>query len=92
MIYLGRITAEVGTAALDHQYWEIVSGKDSVSKTSWALLIDEMMQTDKWANYSSRYRADLEEVFEYLIEKIGKADVARRNRSVVTAVIGSLCG
>jgi len=77
MIYLGRITAEVGTAAFDHQYWEIVSGKSSVSKTSWALLIDEMMQTDKWANYSPRYRADLEEVFEYLVEKIGKADVAR---------------
>ena len=35
------------------------------------------MQTDKWANYSPRYRADLEEVFEYLVEKIGKADVAR---------------
>ena len=63
MIYLGRITADVGTAAFDHQYWEIVSGKSSVSKTSWALLIDEMMRTDKWANYSPRYRADLEEVF-----------------------------
>ncbi len=81
MIYLGRITADVGTAAFDHQYWEFVSGKSSVSKTSWALLIDEMMQTDKWANNSPRYRADLEDVFEYLLEKIGKADVARLSQA-----------
>ncbi len=54
-----------------------MSKKSSASKTSWSLLIEEMMQTDKWANYSPRYQADLEEVFEDLVEKIAKADVAR---------------
>ncbi|WP_252731357.1 hypothetical protein [Lentibacter algarum] len=29
MIYLGRITAEEGTAEFDRQYWEILSGKKS---------------------------------------------------------------
>ena len=34
-------------------------------------------ETDKWANFSHRYRKDLEPVFEYLKEKIGNQDVAR---------------
>ena len=77
MIYLGRITAEEGTADFDRQYWEIVSGKRAEVKTSWTALIAAMRETDKWANFSPRYRKDLEPVFEYLNEKIGKADVAR---------------
>lgn len=77
MIYLGRITAEEGAADFDHQYWEIVSGKRAEVKTSWVALIAAMRETDKWANFSPRYRKDLEPVFEYLTEKIGKADVAR---------------
>ncbi|KII14872.1 MULTISPECIES: tyrosine-type recombinase/integrase [Rhodobacterales] len=77
MIYLGRITAEEGTADFDHQYWEIVSGKRAEVKTSWTALIAAMRETDKWAGFSPRYRKDLEPVFEYLTEKIGKADVAR---------------
>lgn len=77
MIYLGRITAEEGTADFDRQYWEIVSGKRAVAKTSWKALIDAMRETDKWANFSPRYRKDLEPVFDYLKEKIGQTDVAR---------------
>lgn len=77
MLYLGRITAQEGTADFDHQYWEIVSGKRAEVKTSWTALIAAMRETDKWANFSPRYRKDLEPVFEYLSEKIGKADVAR---------------
>ena len=77
MIYLGRITAEEGTAEFDQQYWEIVSGKKAVSKTSWGALIDALRETDKWRDFSPRYRRDLEQVFEYLTEKMGRADVAR---------------
>ncbi|WP_107496438.1 tyrosine-type recombinase/integrase [Thalassobius sp. I31.1] len=77
MIYLGRITAKEGTAEFDHQYWEIVSGKRAEAKTSWTALIAAMRETDKWANFSPRYRKDLEPVFTYLTEKIGKTDVAR---------------
>lgn len=77
ILYLGRITAQEGTAVFDHQYWEIVSGKRAEVKTSWTALIAAMRETDKWANFSPRYRQDLEPVFEYLTEKIGKVDVAR---------------
>ena len=77
MFYLGRITAEEGSAEFDQQYWEIVSGKKAVAKTSWTALIDALRETDKWPSYSARYRSDLEQVFEYLNEKIGRADVAR---------------
>ena len=77
LIYLGAITAQEGTADFDQQYWEIMSGKRAKEKTSWAALIAAMRETDKWANYAPRYRKDLELVFEYLTEKIGKADVAR---------------
>ncbi|MDJ0858640.1 MAG: tyrosine-type recombinase/integrase [Dinoroseobacter sp.] len=81
MIYLGRIKAEEGTAEFDCQYWEIVSGKKAATKTSWAALIDAMRETDKWANFSPRYRKDLEPVFEYLKDKIGHQDVARLNQA-----------
>jgi integrase len=77
MIYLRRITAQEGTADFGRQYWEIVSGKRAEVKTSWTALIAAMRETDKWANFSPRYRKDLAPVFEYLGEKIGKADVAR---------------
>mgnify|MGYP003627325943 FL=1 len=77
MIYLGRITAEVGTAEFDRQYWEILSGKKANVKTSWTALIGAMRETDKWAGFSPRYRRDLENAFEYLTEKIGNMDVSR---------------
>lgn len=59
MIYLGRITAEEGTADFDHQYWEIVTGKRAEVRTSWAASIAAMREIDKWANFSPRYRKDL---------------------------------
>ncbi|WP_226627925.1 tyrosine-type recombinase/integrase [Alloyangia pacifica] len=77
MVYIGRITAEEGTAEFDRQYWEIVSGKKAAAKTSWNALIAAMRETDKWEGFSPRYRKDLEPVFDYLSDKIGKADVAR---------------
>jgi integrase len=76
MIYLGRIVADENTAEFDRQYWEIVSGKRAGVKTSWAALIAAMRETDKWSNFSPRYRKDLDAVFQYLIEKIGKDDVS----------------
>ena len=81
MVYLGRITADEGSAEFDRQYWEIVSGKRAAAKTSWGALIDDMQETDKWASLSLRYRKDLELVFEYLRDKIGDADVARLSQA-----------
>jgi integrase len=91
MIYLGRITAEEGTAAFDQQYWEILSGKKANVKTSWAALIDAMRETDKWANYSARYRGDLEKVFKYLTEKIGGADVAKLTQADIYEAMDNNC-
>lgn len=81
MIYLGRITAEEGTAEFDRQYWEILSGKQASVKTSWAALIEAMRETDKWAGFSPRYRSDLENVFDYLTKKIGNMDVSRLSQA-----------
>lgn len=71
------IEASEGTADFDREYWEILGGKRAESKTSWAALIAAMRLTDKWADFSPRYRSDLEKVFIYLEGKIGKVDVAR---------------
>lgn len=69
--------APEGTAEFDAQYWEIMTGKRAEAKRSWAALIDLVRQTDEWADLSPRYRKDLDPVFTYLIENIGKQDVAR---------------
>ncbi|MGV6839278.1 MAG: tyrosine-type recombinase/integrase [Planktomarina sp.] len=77
MLYLGKINAQEGTPEFDRQYWEIVGGKRAASKTSWDVLILDMRKTDKWANFSPRYRKDLEQVFVYLSDRIGQIDVSR---------------
>uniref|UniRef100_UPI001F4E359C integrase n=1 Tax=Pseudophaeobacter leonis TaxID=1144477 RepID=UPI001F4E359C len=74
---LTRITADQGTAEFDRQYWEILSGKRVEAKTSWSAIITAMRESDKWANFSPRYRKDLEPVFTYLEEKIGRANVSK---------------
>ena len=74
---LHRINAEEGTADFDRQYWEIMTGKRAEAKQSWSALIELFRQSDKWSNFSPRYRSDLEKAFLYLEEKIGKVDVSR---------------
>ncbi|MBW6506737.1 MAG: integrase [Rhodobacteraceae bacterium] len=71
------INAAESTPEFDARYWEIMTGKRAEAKRSWAALIDLYRQSDKWAANSPRYRRDLEPVFAYLIDKIGKADVSR---------------
>lgn len=61
----------------DRLYWEILTGKRSEAKRSWGAAIDLLMQSERWASKSPRYRADLEPVLLYIREKIGKRDVAR---------------
>ncbi|MBC7146759.1 MAG: tyrosine-type recombinase/integrase [Thioclava marina] len=72
-----RIKAEPETAEFDRLYWEIRSGKRAEAKRSWSALIAAYRETDKWAELSPRYRQDIEKVFAYLEEKIGRQDVAR---------------
>lgn len=74
---LSRITADPGTEEFDRQYWEILRGKRVEAKTSWTAIIAAMMESDKWATFSPRYRKDLEPIFKYLEEKIGSLDVAK---------------
>lgn len=75
--YLHRFTAPEGTAEFDRQYWEVMTGKTMEAKRSWGAAIKLLMESDRWAEKSPRYRADLEPVLEYLKEKIGKRDVSR---------------
>ncbi|MEL6958701.1 MAG: tyrosine-type recombinase/integrase [Pseudomonadota bacterium] len=72
-----RIAAEPGTAEFDRAYWEIRSGKREEAKRSWSALMEDFRRGDKWAGFSPRYRRDLEKVFDYLEEKIGREDVSR---------------
>ena len=74
---LVRMLAAEGTAEFDAQYWEIMAGKRADAKQSWGALIEVVRHSDEWADLSPRYRKDLEPVFEYLIDKLGKQDVAR---------------
>ncbi|GGH53128.1 hypothetical protein GCM10011341_18300 [Frigidibacter albus] len=74
---LVRMLAPEGTAEFDAQYWEIMTGKRAEAKRSWSALIEVVRGSDEWANHSPRYRKDLEPVFAYLVEKMGKQDVAR---------------
>ncbi|UWR59442.1 tyrosine-type recombinase/integrase [Phaeobacter inhibens] len=70
-----RIHAEDGTPEFDEEYWEILRGKRHEVRRSWSVLIAEFRQSEKWAGYKPRYREDLEKIFLYLDEKIGKRDV-----------------
>lgn len=71
------IKAQEGSAEFDRQYWDILTGKRADAKRSWSALIELFRQNDKWASFSPRYRRDLEKVFQYIEEKIGKSDVSR---------------
>lgn len=83
MVYLGRIDAPEGTEEFDRIYWEIRTGKFIEAKRSWSALIDAYRKTDDWAEYSNRYRKDLEPVFNYLVEKMGRHDVSRLTQTQI---------
>ena len=67
--YLGRITADEGTAEFDRQYWDILSGKELKTRTSWTALIANYRGSDRWAKLKPRTRSDYEKVFHYLEDK-----------------------
>ena len=76
-----RIHAEAGTPDFDREYWDILTGRRAESKRSFSALIKLTMESDWWRDKSPRYRADLEPVFQYLDEKVGKRDVARMTQA-----------
>jgi integrase len=85
--YLHRFTAPEGTAEFDRQYWEVMTGKTMEAKRSWAAAIQILRESDRWAEKSTRYRQDLEPVLAYLIDKIGKRDVARLTQADIYAAM-----
>lgn len=85
--YLHRFTAPEGTAEFDRQYWEVMTGKTMEAKRSWAAAIQILRESDRWAAKSTRYRQDLEPVLAYLIDKIGKRDVARLTQADIYAAM-----
>lgn len=85
--YYGRITAEEGTEEFDRQYWEILSGKRATEKRSWRAAVELLRKSDRWSALSPRYRADLEPVFAYIVEKIGGHDVSRLTDTQIHAAM-----
>lgn len=75
------IDAVPDTPEFDRIYWEIRTGRQADAKRSWSALIEQFKHTDKWARFSPRYRRDLEIVFTYLDEKIGRQDVSRLSQA-----------
>lgn len=73
------IKAEYGTEDFDAEYWAIRSGRKAESLRSWSALIKAFRGDPggRWSEFSPRYRADLEPVFAYIEERLGKIDVAR---------------
>lgn len=68
---------EPDTPEGDRLYWEILTGKRTESRRSWKAAIELLRQDDRWSEKSPRYRADLEPVLDYLVDKIGNRDVSR---------------
>lgn len=83
--YLGRITAEKGTAEFDRQYWDILNGRTLKCRTGWAALIASYRRSDRWANLKPRTRGDYERVMIYIEEKNGSKDCTRLIRRDVIA-------
>lgn len=77
---LTRITAEEGTADFDRQYWEILTGKRTQAKTSWAALMDDYLKSDRWTSLKPRSKQDYEKVMDYLRDKIGTREVKSLQR------------
>ena len=76
---------EPDTPEGDRIYWEIMTGKRAVARTSWNALIASYRTSDRWTRLKPRTRVDYEKVMDYLAEKIGERDVSRLIRKDVIA-------
>lgn len=80
---LHRIWAQEGTADFDREYWEILTGKRAMAKTSWAALMDDYRKSDRCLSLKPRTRADYDKMLAYLRPKIGDRDVKSLSRAHV---------
>ena len=80
-----RINAVAGTAEFDRQYWEILTGKRMLAKTSFSALMDDYRKSDRWTGLKPRTRVDYDKVMDYLRDKIGNRDVKALTRADVIA-------
>ena len=71
-----RINAAPDTPEFDREYWDILTGRRADAKRSFSALIKLARESQWWRDKSPRYRADLEPVFQYLEEKIGRKQVS----------------
>jgi integrase len=78
---------EPDTPEGDRIYWEILTGKRAEAKRSWSAAIVLLRASDRWADLSPRYRADLDPVLAYIEEKIGTRDVARLTQADIYAAM-----
>ena len=78
-----RIEAQRGTPDFDSQYWEILTGKRALAKTSWGALIDDYRTSDRWTGLKPRTRADYDKILDYIRAKVGNRDVKALTRAHV---------
>ena len=76
-----RINAAPDTPEFDREYWDILSGRRGDAKRGFSALIKLARESQWWRDKSPRYRADLEPVFQYLEEKVGRQNVARMTQT-----------
>lgn len=85
--YIGRITADLGTAEFDQQYWDILRGGAVEAKTSFNALIASYKSSYRWTKLKSRTRKTYELVLIYLEEKNGKRDATKTRRKDIIAAM-----
>lgn len=69
------------TAEFDALYWDVLTGRQTDAKRGFSALIKLTMESDWWRDKSPRYRADLEPVFQYLEDRVGRQNVARMTQT-----------
>lgn len=82
-----RIKSVPGTAAYDAEYWNILTGKQAGSKTSFKALITNYRKSDRWTDLAPRTRKDYERVLEYLVEKAGPRDITAATTADIRAAM-----
>lgn len=82
-----RIFAEPGTQAYDAEYWLLITGRQTSSKTSIKILIESYRRSDRWSGLAPGTRRDYERVHKYLLDKIGPKDATKMRRVDIIAAM-----
>ncbi len=79
------IRAAEGTPDFDREYWEIITGRRALAKTSWRALMVDYRKSDRFTRLKPRTKSDYDKVMTYIEEKVGDRDVKALTRTDVIA-------